>query len=60
MVDLEEGGVDFVGDLAHQGVVQVSVGGRGVVPVHGKHASKWHTWNDTESTRLTLAAVGFH
>lgn len=41
VVDLEEGDVLFVGDLADQGVVQVSVGGRGVVPIHGKNTDNW-------------------
>lgn len=59
VVDLEEGHVVFVGDLADQGVVQLSVGGRGVVPVQGKDAGKWYAWNDTKSVRLTVAAAGF-
>lgn len=46
VVDLEEGDVFFVGDLADQGVVQVSVGGRGVVLIHGKNADNWRTWDD--------------
>lgn len=41
VVDLEEGDVLFVGDLADQGVVQVSVGGRGVVLIHGKNTANW-------------------
>lgn len=59
-VDLEEGDVFFVGDLADQGVVQLSVGGHGVIPVRGKHAGKWCTWNETKNTTLTLAGVGFY
>lgn len=49
VVDLEEGDVLFVGDLADQGVVQVSVGGRGVVLVHGENADNWRTWDDTRT-----------
>lgn len=60
MVDLEEGDVVFVGDLADQGVVQVSVGGHGVILVRGKHAGKWCTWNETRNMTLTLAGVGFY
>lgn len=58
MVNLEEGHVVSVGDLADQGVVEDGVGGRGVVPVHGKNAGKSCTWNQTKT--LTLAAVGLY
>lgn len=40
-VNLEESNALFVGDLADQRVVQVSVGGRGVVLIHGKNTDKW-------------------
>lgn len=49
VVDLEEGHVLFVGDLADQGVVEVSVGGRGVVLIHGKNTDNWRTWDDTRT-----------
>lgn len=58
MVNLEEDHVVSVGDLADQGVVEGSVGGHGVVPVHGKNAGKSFTWNQTKT--LTLAAAGFY
>lgn len=60
MVDLEEGDVVFVGDLADQGVVQVSVGGRGVIPIHGKNTDKWCIWNGTKNMMLTFALVVFY
>lgn len=49
VVDLEEGDVLFVGDLADQGVVQLSVGGLGVVLIQGKHTDNWRTWDDTSA-----------
>lgn len=49
VVDLEEGHVLFVGDLADQGVGQGSVGGRGVVPIHGKNTDNWRTWDATRT-----------
>lgn len=41
VVDLEEGDVVFVGDLADQGVVQVSVGRFGVILIRGENTGKW-------------------
>lgn len=43
-VDLEQGNVVFVGDLADQAVAQTSIGGLWVVPIRGKNLGKWDTW----------------
>lgn len=48
-VDLEQGDVVFVGDLADQVVGQMSVGGRWVVVIQRKHAGKWDTWNNRKN-----------
>lgn len=43
VVYLKEGDVVFVGDLADQGVVEVSVGGPGVIQIRGENTGKRRT-----------------
>ncbi len=45
-VDLEQGFVVVVGDLADQAVAQMGVGGLWVVTIRCKHTDKWDTWNN--------------
>lgn len=52
-VDLEEGRVESVGDLADQAVAQLSVGGLWVVLIRRKHTGKWDTWNNSHKVRFS-------
>lgn len=52
-VDLEQGGVESVGDLADQAVAQLSVGGLWVVLIQRKHTGKWDTWTNSQKVRFS-------
>lgn len=43
-VDLEQGGVVFVGDLSPQTVSQLSIGGLTVVPIRCRNLQECDTW----------------